>query len=192
MKLIVGLGNPGSSYETTRHNVGFRVVDRLALTCQFKFKSKSLFAFGDCEIEMERVRVIKPLALMNRSGWALRECLKALPDANLSNVLVVVDDVNLPLGLLRFRARGSAGGHHGLESIISEFGESGFPRLRIGIGREGLSGTDLTDYVLGEFTKSEQEPLQEVLKKAERACMDWVCRGPRFVMDLYNRRAGKP
>ncbi len=193
-KFIVGLGNPGRDYRRTRHNVGFVVIDTLvgrwdADGPQYKF---------DAEIyqarpwlpggEDYRAVLLKPMTFMNRSGTAVCEALryhKASPD----EALIVMDDLALPLGQLRFRQSGSAGGHKGLSDIIRRLGaeEEGvrLPRLRIGIGPLP-AGADATDFVLKRFTKSETETIRRAAQQAAQAVEDWLFHGMTYVMNRYN------
>ena len=190
MKLIFGLGNPGKSYEKTRHNVGFLVIDEIARIEGLKLKTKDLFLETSFQIGKEKVVLVKPTCFMNQSGEAVCACLERSSELRSEDVLIVLDDVNLSLGRLRFRASGSAGGHHGLESIIGALGTNRFPRLRIGVGRKGLAGQDLTNYVLGKFEESEWLTLKTTLLQVKNACYDWVSKGPQFVMNQYNRNLG--
>ena len=188
MKLIIGLGNPDKSYEKTRHNVGFMVLEELVRTHGSKFKSEhDLFWSASFEVGDQEVVLVKPKTYMNQSGEAVLACLKRFNEVTPRDLLVVVDDVNLPIGKLRLRAKGSAGGHHGLESIIGSIGTKEFPRLRIGVGREGLSGTDLTDYVLGKFDSSEEKAVRNTLVLAGDACLEWVAEGPQAAMSRFNK-----
>ena len=188
MKLIVGLGNPGKSYEKTRHNVGFRTIDGLAESYHLKLKPQGVFSYAFFSEGEEKIALAKPAVFMNQSGIALKKCLEFFSGIVLGNVLVVLDDVNLPLGEIRLKTSGSSGGHHGLESIAAEIKSIQFPRLRIGVGREGLAGTDLSDFVLGCFEKKEKLILAEVLRDAAKACVDWALKGASFSMNLYNRK----
>ncbi len=161
MWLVVGLGNPGSEYANTRHNVGFIVLDQLALKWQLEFKKKkfiSVYAFSP----ERKVYLVKPLTYMNRSGLAVKKWVKDL-SLPLNRLLIVVDDLDLPLGKVRFRRRGGDAGHHGLASIIGVLQTSEFPRLRIGIGRPRKRGTEAT-YVLSPFKESEKEVLAGVVE----------------------------
>ncbi len=171
MKLIVGLGNPEPKYERTRHNVGFLVLDALY---QNKWtKGKGPFQINQVPFQGGEVTLAKPTVYMNESGVsvkALCDCFQVLP----SDCLIVVDDVNLPLGKIRFRSSGSSGGHHGLESVIAELGTSEFPRLRVGVAVGDLSGQDLVNYVLGHFSKEEWDQLQPQIKEARDACLKWL------------------
>ena len=157
--LIVGLGNYGDKYRLTRHNAGFLTVDFLAQKCnaridRLRFQSLCTEAM----IGSHRVLLMKPQTLMNNSGLAVREAAdfyKIAPE----NILVISDDITLPVGRMRLRRNGSAGGHNGLKSIIAQIGSDAFPRLRMGIGKKPHPDYDLADWVLSEFNKSEQETL---------------------------------
>lgn len=186
--LVVGLGNIGPAYVSTRHNIGFRIVEALGI----RLDGLERGVFGDADFSCgtlfsdKKVLAIKPRTLMNRSGTAIDHYLVKwqLP---VSRMLVVVDDINLPLGKLRAREKGSDGGHNGLKSIIGFCGED-FPRLRVGIrppGGEKSSGT-LVDFVLGNFTDAEEEQLKQVVPRGAEACELFVKSGIRAVMSKYN------
>lgn len=193
MKLIVGLGNPGPQYRDTRHNIGFAVVDLLAR------RSGLTFGGGPTGALIARVRqpgegalLAKPLTYMNLSGAAVADLARyfrvAIPD-----VIIVADDVNLPLGKLRARARGSDGGHHGLRSIIERLGTSEFARLRIGVGR-GDPRRDLADHVLARFDADEQGEVDSAIGRAADAVEMFVTDGIEKVMNQINPEpvAGDP
>jgi peptidyl-tRNA hydrolase, PTH1 family len=185
--VVVGLGNPGPEYADTRHNVGFMVVDRLASRHRIAVKSNQHGArFGQGVIAGEPVALVKPLTFMNLSGRAVTPLLNrhSLPPENL---LVVYDDADLPLGKIRVRARGSAGGHGGLKSIISSLGSSEFPRVRIGIGRS--SGGDLVDHVLGGFRGKERELIDHALERATDAVEYALAHGVEAAMNHFNAAA---
>lgn len=186
MKCIVGLGNPGKEYEQTRHNVGFMVIDSLARGSIKSEKSSKLYWHALLKVENFEVVLVKPKTFMNLSGQAVLECFSKFCESKPDNLLVVVDDVNLPLGQIRIRSKGSSGGHNGLESIVSMLGTNDFPRLRIGVGQEGLAGQDLTDFVLGPFAKSEKPSIEKAVDRAAQGCLDWVQKGLVEVMNLYN------
>lgn len=178
MKLIVGLGNPGKPYDETRHNVGFMVVDVLLKANGNSFKkAKGPYQINRDPIQGGETMVAKSETYMNESGIAVR---KMLEDFKISpaQCLVVTDDVNLPLGKVRFRMRGSSGGHHGLESIIAALGTQDFPRLRIGIGLPDSRGDDLTGHVLGPFSAKEFADLLPQINRAKDACLEWVKGSP--------------
>ena len=190
MDLVLGLGNPGARYAHTRHNVGWRVVETLA----------ARWHAADGEREPERwrtwcarrgeraVTLMEPLAYMNRSGEALASWTSAhgAPDA----LLVVSDDVYLPLGALRLRAGGSSGGHRGLESIERALGSAGFARLRIGVGA-ATSGAELGDHVLEEFEDEETAVAEEAEATAAAAVTCWFDEGLTAAMNRFNRRMQK-
>lgn len=183
-KLVVGLGNPGSKYQGTRHNVGYEVVDRLAASghpARFQRKFDGLLA--ETEIDYHRVLLLKPETFMNLSGRSVRPCLQfyKLPPTDL---LVICDDLALPLGRLRIRRGGSDGGQKGLRDIINQLGTPDFPRLRIGIGDPGP--TDASDYVLTRFKPSEQPVIDDTLILATQAVAVWVTRGIEEAMNRFN------
>ncbi len=183
MKLIVGLGNPESKYNRTRHNVGFLVLDALY---QDKWvKGKDPFQVSSTPFHGGEVVLAKPTVYMNESGASI----KALCDyfqVLSSDCLIIVDDVNLPLGKIRFRSKGSAVGHHGLESIIHELGTENFPRIRIGIAVGDLTGQDLTHYVLGRFSGEEWDQLQPQIQRSAQASLDWLDKDSAELGRLYN------
>lgn len=159
MKLIVGLGNPGSQYENTRHNIGFQILDLIQkqFLKQFSFNSKfECFELKE-KVDSETIIFIKPTTYMNLSGNALIK-VKNYFKVDSADILVIVDDINLPLGSVRIRETGSAGGHNGLKSIESVLGTTHYKRIKIGCGKPDI-GIDLKDYVLANFSKAEQDIL---------------------------------
>ncbi|HUU42438.1 MAG TPA: aminoacyl-tRNA hydrolase [Planctomycetota bacterium] len=183
MKVVVGIGNPGSAYAGTRHNVGFDVVDRLAEAERIDIGRRRFDALvGEGTVAGERVVLLKPQTFVNLSGRAVRSALdwwKLTVDA----LLVVCDDANLPLGKLRFRREGSSGGHNGLASIVEHLGTESWARLRIGIGRrEG----DLVDHVLGRFSASERQAVDESCIDAVRGVLMWIAGGVDACMNAFN------
>ena len=186
MKLIVGLGNPEKKYERTRHNVGFLVIDALVESDRNTLVGgRGPFQINRKPFQGGKVVVAKPTVFMNESGKAVQSLLDHF-QITPEDSLIVVDDVNLPLGKIRFRSSGSAGGHHGLESIIQVLGTSRFSRLRIGVGLGDLSGSDLTNYVLSDFSKEEWNALAPEIERAREACLEWIERGAARVMQRYN------
>ncbi len=190
--LIVGLGNPGSQYAHTRHNIGFDVIDALAqswqvlLTQQRKFQGE----VGEGYRGQQRVRLLKPLTYMNHSGQSIRAVLdwyKLEP----TSVLVVYDDMDLPLGKLRLRQSGSAGGHNGMKSAIAHLGTQAFPRLRIGIGSAKAihPEKDTVAHVLGRFTPQEAGVAREVINLAVELVESILQRGIEKTMSRYNHRS---
>jgi len=158
--IVCGLGNPGEEYIFTRHNVGFIIADRLSFVLKKKFQKKFNFLF----FKTKNLIVTKPLTFMNDSGKAVKKMLKFF-DVDIKDLLVVVDDFNIDLGTIRYRTRGSSGGHNGLNSIIEETGRSDFPRLRIGIGPVRNVSSD-RDFVLSVFSEEELDKLKIVVKEA--------------------------
>jgi PTH1 family peptidyl-tRNA hydrolase len=191
-KLVVGLGNPGREYAGTRHNIGFEVVERLGGKLGGSFRSKWRFSAEIAEVLLDAGKLVlaKPRTFMNRSGVtvnALVNWLKIVP----TELLVVVDDADLPLGQLRLRQSGGSGGHNGLRSIIEALGGSEeFPRLRVGIGRTGPIGEDITDHVLGKFASQEREAAQQAIEQAVAATECCVREGLTTAMNRFNRRKG--
>lgn len=185
MKLVVGLGNPGRRYEGTRHNVGFLVLAELAR----KFglggpRSKFRGEVVEADLDGQRALLLSPVTYMNLSGTSVqlaREFYK-IPDEEL---LIICDDLNLPLGKLRFRAKGSSGGQKGLGDIIRRLGTEQIARLRIGVGSPP-DGWDATDYVLGKFTKGELPEIEEAVWRAADAVAVWAREGVEHCMNQYN------
>jgi peptidyl-tRNA hydrolase, PTH1 family len=183
--VIAGLGNPGSEYATTRHNAGFMLVDRLAGRQGRSFQ-KDLRRSLTCRFEYRGVQLLlaKPKTYMNLSGTALREILHRYP-ANFSDLLIVYDDIALPLGKIRLRATGSSGGHRGMQSVIEALGSIEIPRLRIGVST-GEPPADCRDYVLSSFNRSEQQILEETLERAADAVETFVTDGMDRAMSQFN------
>ena len=157
--LIVGLGNPGSKYETTRHNAGFLCIENMENELSFKAKKLKFHALiGDTKIANKKVLVMKPQTMMNNSGVAVGECASfyKIPP---QNVIVIFDDISLEPGKLRIKRKGSAGGHNGIKSIIECLGTEEFKRIKIGVGKKPHPEMDLADWVLSNFTKDEQDSL---------------------------------
>jgi len=193
MRLIVGLGNPGKEYRETRHNVGFMVADEIAkrhgLTLAMA-PSQVPDAFIAKKFGADPFLIGKPLTFMNRSGDAVA-ALAHYYDIVPAGLLVVVDEVALPFGRLRARARGSAGGHNGLKSVIERLGTSEFPRLRLGVGR-GDTRRDLADHVLSKFEADERSALEELITRAADAAEMFAAEGIEKVMNAYNPGATDP
>lgn len=186
MKLIVGLGNPGLDYLNTRHNAGFAVVDLLANRLKIKVDEWRYESFlGRGRIAGEAVVLQKPQTYMNLSGRAVRQALQGL-GAGSGDLLVIHDDLDLPLGRLRMRLRGGPGGHNGIKSIISALETEEFTRLRFGIGRPPAGGT-AADYVLEEFSPAEQELFDLITDKAGEAVRVVLTEGVAAAMNRFNR-----
>lgn len=185
VKLVVGLGNPGPKYGGTRHNVGYDVVAELARRCNAG-RPRNRFAGETVDVVLSGVRVLllSPTTYMNRSGRSVAEAgsfFKLCPN----DIFVVCDDLNLPLGKLRVRSKGSSGGHKGLEDIIRNLGTESFPRLRVGIGSPP-QGVDAAEYVLTRFSAEEREVMQGAVTRACDAVTVWVAQGIDACMNRYN------
>ncbi|MBI2939488.1 MAG: aminoacyl-tRNA hydrolase [Chloroflexi bacterium] len=186
MRLVVGLGNPGSEYAGTRHNIGFAVVDELARRWGTRFgkrQAKSLVALPRAGELDGRPVLAKPQTYMNLSGDAVRLLARGLGPRP-EEILVVYDDIDLPLGRVRVRERGSAGGHRGVASIIERLGTDAFPRLRLGVGRPA---GETVDYVLSRFTVDEQLAADELVARGADAAACAVEEGLAAAMNRYNR-----
>jgi PTH1 family peptidyl-tRNA hydrolase len=184
VKLIVGLGNPGAQYKGTRHNIGFAVIDEIARRAAVGFES----APAEAVIAKWRrpeggVLLAKPLTFMNLSGQAVGELARYFK-VDVPDMLIVVDEVQLPIGRLRARARGSAGGHNGLKSVIAHLGDD-FSRLRIGVGR-GEQQRDLADHVLSRFEKEEAPEVERMTTRAADAAEMFITSGIEAVMNAFN------
>jgi len=190
MKLIVGLGNPGTKYERSRHNVGFDVVEQVAKTNGADpFRSGFDGQTSECTIDGEKVLLLKPMTYMNRSGASVRKAADFYK-VPLEQVLIVCDDFSLPLGRLRFRASGSAGGQNGLKDIISALGSDAVPRLRVGIDAPP-EGMDPADYVLSGFKPAERKIIDDVVIDAGRAVESWCRNGLQTAMNEFNAKKAK-
>jgi PTH1 family peptidyl-tRNA hydrolase len=187
-KLVVGLGNPGKEYVGTRHNIGFAIVDALAgkLDCSLRNRAKFAAEVG----EAGTVTLLKPQTFMNRSGVSVAAMVNWLKLAP-ADVLVVVDDADLPLGQLRLRLAGGSGGHNGLRSIIEAMGGSeDFRRLRVGIGRRDAVGADITNHVLGRFAVAERKDAETAIETAAEAIECCLRDGFAVAMNRFNRKKG--
>lgn len=184
---MAGLGNPGPDYEQTRHNVGFEVVDRLAEAAGIAVRRHECRALtGRGRIDGAPVLLAKPMTYMNASGEAIFGLLKKT-QTDPEDLLVVVDEVDLPLGILRLRPRGSSAGHNGLKSVEACLGTREYPRLRIGVrGPHYSRERDLGDYVLDRFSRSERAAVDEALDRAAEAVRVWATRGIREAMNRFN------
>jgi PTH1 family peptidyl-tRNA hydrolase len=183
MKVIVGLGNPGSKYHGTRHNVGFAVVDSLASAAGAeRFAERFHAEIAEWNASGEKVLLVKPTTFMNLSGRAVRQVLDFY-QVPVEGLLVVCDDVNLPLGKLRFRAKGSAGGHNGLRDIQNHLGTADYGRLRIGVD---APGHDLVDHVLSRFKPGERAVIEDAAARAAQAVEVWLREGIQVSMNRFN------
>lgn len=185
MKVIVGLGNPGTKYAGTRHNIGFDTVTALADKYSIKLKDKKFNGLiGEGFIEDEKVMLVQPQTYMNLSG----ECVGLIAGfykLDAEDIIVICDDINLDTGRLRIRAKGSAGGHNGLKNIIAHLGTEAFPRIRIGVG-EKTEGWDLADYVLARFSGEDEATMRKAIKNAVGAVETWISYDIGKAMNLYN------
>jgi PTH1 family peptidyl-tRNA hydrolase len=185
MKLVVGLGNPGKKYDGTRHNVGFEVVDRMAQGANVgSFQERFDADIAEWREDAEKILLMKPLTFMNLSGRAVRSALEFY-QIEFSDLLVICDDMALPLGKLRFRARGTHGGHNGLRDIQQHLGTTEYPRLRIGVDVPN-ENRDAVDHVLGKFTPSEKPVVEDAIQLAVQGVAMWVKEGTQKCMNEYN------
>ncbi len=183
MFLIVGLGNPGSQYEDTRHNIGFKVIDNIAKEYNIEINRQKFKGMcGEGFINGEKVILLKPTTYMNLSGESIREVVDFYKISN-EDVLVIYDDISLDVGRLRIREKGSAGGHNGIKSIIAHLGTDIFPRIKVGVGQPNV---DLVNYVLGKFTKEEMEVLSESIDASTKAAKEIISGDVKTAMNIYN------
>ena len=191
MKMIVGLGNPGSRYQHNRHNVGFQIVDELAAAHDLSFDKRQFKAkIASGWIREQRVLLVKPQTFMNASGEAVQP-LVAYYKIELEDLIVVYDDLDLPVGKLRLRPFGGAGGHNGMKSIIQRLGSNQFPRLRVGIGRPP-GRMDPADYVLQDFSDDQEAIMVQVRDRARRALERALEAGIERAMNEFNVNGGPP
>ena len=188
MKVVLGLGNPGMTYHRTRHNVGFMIIQALAkrraVSLDQRLVSKQdhrpASVCGDYLLGEETVRLVMPLTMMNESGDALRDL-----DIEWKDLMIVCDDVSIPLGALRMRPQGSAGGHNGLQSCLTQAQTEQISRLRVGVGSPAMPA-DLKDYVLSAFGAEERPVIEKIIEQAADACETWVKDGIDATMNRYN------
>lgn len=186
MKIIVGLGNPGTQYRMSRHNVGFQVVDRLARLNHIPIRTKRFKSlYGTGWIDSQQVVLSKPMTFMNRSGEAVKKATDFFR-MKMEDLVVVHDDLDLPFGRLRFKRRGGDGGHQGVRSVIEGMGGNNFIRLKIGIGRPPL-GMDSADYVLDFFDKNELALLDQILSEAADSLKAALLEGLEKAMNQFQK-----
>ncbi len=184
IKMIAGLGNPGSEYAKTRHNIGFMVIDRLAEMLGADVKKRKFGArFGETSFEGEKLILVKPWNYMNRSGQAVATA-GGFYKLNLEDILVVTDDMALEPGRIRIRAKGSAGGHNGLKDIIQKLGSENFARLRVGIGEPEYA--EAYDYVLSKMSKEQQQVIADAIERACQVIFCWLREGVDAAMNKFN------
>lgn len=184
--LIVGLGNIGDEYRGTRHNVGFMILDALAEASNISFSTGRYGDIGRGRIKNKQIVLLKPSTYMNLSGNAVRYW-KDQEGIDIKDILVVVDDLSLPLGAIRIKERGSDAGHNGLKNIAQMLGTEAYPRLKFGIGNDFPRGCQI-DYVLGRFPADEQPVLRERIDVAVEAIKEYVLAGPSVAMCKYNNK----
>lgn len=189
VRLIVGLGNPGERYANTRHNLGYMVVDRISKTLLIKpIEATRLYRLYEGKRNNERVLCLYPLTYMNRSGIAVEEVVQRY-HLETKEIIIILDDLNLPLGSIRIRPGGSAGGHNGLTSVIHSLGTEEIPRVRLGIYNEHAFSkyADAAEFVLSEFESDEQPIVTNMLQSAHDATLMMVDEGITNAMNRYNR-----
>lgn len=187
MKLIVGLGDPGKEYAATRHNVGFMVVDQLAVKWNVEIKKEKFEAlYHEVNQNGEKAVLIKPQTYMNLSGNSLRKWIDYYKVDPTEEMVIIYDDLDMPTGKIRLRIKGSSGGHNGIKSIISNIGTQEFFRIKIGIGRP-VSGGNIVDYVLSPFAKQELEMIHEAVKTASEIAEKWLDTPFPILMNNYNK-----
>ena len=185
MKLIVGLRNPGREYELTRHNIGFMAIDELAKRWNISLnEQKFKGVFGAGFVNGEKVILLKPLTYMNLSGESIRPLMDYYK-IDVEDFVVMYDDLDIPVGKLRLRMKGSAGGHNGVKSTISHLGTQEFQRIRMGIDRP-KNGMKVVDYVLGRFTSEEIPDVNHSIEKAADACEEWLNKPFLQIMNTFN------
>lgn len=191
--LIVGLGNPGAEYENTRHNAGFLVLERLAgrYRCGWSHERKMQSRLAKVVVMGRNVWLSQPQTFMNLSGDAVGRLVDYY-QVGAEQLMIVVDDADLPLGQLRLRPSGSSGGHHGLESIENRLGSRIYARQKIGIGRVASGEREIRNYVLGKFATDEKRVLDQVLDRAADQLEDWLQRGIQGAMNQFNGAVGAP
>ena len=188
MKIIVGLGNPGTQYRLSRHNIGFRVVDRVAQISHISIRTKRFRSlYGTGWIDFQQVLLSKPMTFMNRSGEAVKKTTDFF-HMGMEDVIVVHDDLDLPFGRLRFKQRGGDGGHQGVRSIIERMGGNSFLRLKVGIGRPPR-GMDSADYVLDVFDRTEQSLLDQTLSQAAESLKVVLLEGLQKAMNQLQKKS---
>jgi len=183
MKIIIGLGNPGTKYTKTRHNIGFMVIDKFLKGCKGFTKKHRDSIVNKYLIEGEEILFVKPQLFMNLSGIPTKRIVEKY-NCNLNEILVILDDINIPLGKVRIREKGSSGGHNGLKSISDHLETTYFPRLRIGIGN--ISAEDTKDFVLSRFTREEKDVIEDALDKACNAIRYWITTDINNCMSMIN------
>jgi PTH1 family peptidyl-tRNA hydrolase len=187
VRLVVGLGNPGSDYANTRHNAGFLVVDEVAAAWSISIHQKKFNAeLGRGRVEGIDAILVKPQAYMNRSGLPVRQVADYYK-ISYQDMLVIHDDIDLEFGRLKIKVKGGHGGHNGVRSLIDALGEDAFVRLRVGVGRSGAEG-NVVNHVLGTFNRHEKASLEKVVQRAREAVETILCEGAKEGMNRFNDR----
>ena len=184
--LIIGLGNPGAEYENTRHNIGFKVLDKLASLSNISFSADKLADIADIKFKGRKLILIKPKTFMNLSGKAVNYWMQK-SKVSTDNILVITDDISLPFGVLRLRKKGSNGGHNGLKDIQNIIDSIKYPRLRFGVGNDFLKGRQV-DYVLGDFTDEDYITIDERIDLAIKMIKSFTTNGIDRTMSDFNRK----
>ena len=189
MILIAGLGNPGKEYSSSRHNVGFIVVDEIAKRLGISLKKKSFGSlFAEALLEEQQLMLLKPQTYMNLSGDAVSEAVEFFK-IPLKNVIVVHDEIDLPLGSIKIKTRGGSAGHKGVQSIINCLGDGGFVRVRIGIGKP-IQKSEVVGHVLSGFEKEKKKIMENMVVRAADAVLEIILRGLESTMNKFNRKSG--
>ncbi|MBE7027495.1 MAG: aminoacyl-tRNA hydrolase [Ruminococcaceae bacterium] len=190
MYIIVGIGNPGKKYESTRHNIGFIAIDYMASLFDIKVnKIKHKALIGEGKIDGERVMLVKPQTFVNLSGESVREIADYYKVSS-QNIIVIYDDVSLEEGSVRIRKKGSDGGHNGIKSIIYQLSSDAFPRIKLGVGSKP-PGYDLKDWVLAKFTDEDIKIMSKAVETAAKAVPEIIKNGAESAMNKYNSGGGK-
>ena len=184
--LIIGLGNPGAEYENTRHNIGFKVLDKLASLSNISFSTNKLADVAEIKFKSRTLILVKPNTFMNLSGKSVHYWMQQ-SKVNIDNILVITDDISLPFGALRLRKKGSDGGHNGLHDIQEVLGNSTYPRLRFGIGNDFPRGRQ-ADYVLSNFTDEDSQTIEERIEMAIKIVQSFTTNGIDRTMSDLNRK----
>ena len=182
--LIIGLGNPGAKYENTRHNIGFKVLDKLASLSNISFTADKLADMADIKFKGRKLILIKPTTFMNLSGKAVNYWMQK-SKVSIDNILVITDDISLPFGVLRLRKKGSDGGHNGLKDIQNIIDSTKYPRLRFGVGNDFLRGRQV-DYVLGSFSSEDYTTMDERIDLAIKMIQGFTTNGIDRTMSDFN------
>ena len=190
MKIIVGLGNPGPRYAETRHNIGWLVLDAIAERLRTEFQpGRGDYFEAPASWRGKKVVLVKPTTWMNNSGLAVKQVARVY-GVSPEDILVVVDEIQFPVGQFKLKSSGSSGGHNGVESILYHLEEERFPRLRCGVGNDFGPG-ELVEYVLSGFTSEEQEALARMIEEAKDGALLWIAQGTARAMNLLNSRKQK-